>query len=174
MKRLLLMAAIFSGTTVFAQNNVIKINILSPIVKTFNASYEHTLSTESSFQIGFFYTGYSDSDTKFSGFGITPEYRFYLSESDAPAGVYVAPYVRYQNFDLTDDVTDSKGTFSAFGGGLIIGRQWIFKEKISLDIFLGPAYISGNTKVTSGEDSFDTGLFDGFGLRAGVTLGLAF
>lgn len=174
MKKLLLVAAIFSGTSVFAQQNVLKLNILSPIVKTINVSYEHVLTTESSFQFGFFYTGYSDNDTKFSGFGLTPEYRFYLSESEAPAGVYVAPFVRYQKFDLTEESTTSKGTFSAFGGGIVIGRHWIFKERVSLDLFLGPQYVSGNTKVTSGENDFDTEVFDGFGLRAGLTLGIAF
>ena len=161
-------------TSAKAQENVFKINIFSPIVKTFNVSYERKLSATSSFQLGAFYTGYSAGETKFSGFGLTPEYRFYLSESEAPAGVYVAPFVRYQNFKLTEDISDSEGTLSMFGGGLVIGKQWIFKEKISLDIFLGPQYTTGDVKVTSGSDTFDTDVFDGFGIRTGLTLGFAF
>jgi hypothetical protein len=154
---------------------VVKINIFSPIVKTFNVSYEHALNSSSSFQLGFFYTGYSASDTKFSGFGITPEYRFYLSESsEAPDGFYAAPFIRYQRFELTDEISDSKGTLSAVGGGVIVGRQWIFKEKFSLDLFLGPAYYSGSTEVTEGSDTFDTGAFDGFTVRVGITFGIAF
>jgi hypothetical protein len=31
-----------------------------------------------------------------------------------------------------------------FGGGVVIGKQWIFKEKISLDIFIGPQYSVGD------------------------------
>ncbi|MBL7871831.1 MAG: DUF3575 domain-containing protein [Cyclobacteriaceae bacterium] len=157
-----------------AQENVFKINIFSPVVKTLNVSYERKLSATGSFQLGFFYTGYSTDGTKFSGIGITPEYRFYLSETEAPQGVYVAPFIRYQNFKLEEESTNDKGTLSMFGGGLIIGKQWIFKEKISLDIFIGPSYSSGNVKVDSGQDSFDTGVFDGFGVRTGVTLGFAF
>ncbi|MBX2896291.1 MAG: DUF3575 domain-containing protein [Cyclobacteriaceae bacterium] len=149
-------------------------NIFSPIVKTFNASFERKLSANSSFQLGAFFTSYNPASTKFSGFGLTPEYRFYLSETEAPAGVYLAPFVRYQNFKLTEESTASKGTFTTFGGGLVIGKQWIFKEKISLDIFLGPQYSSGNVKVTSGSDTFDTDVFDGFGIRTGLTLGFAF
>lgn len=168
----LLMGGVF--TSAKAQENVFKINIFSPIVKTFNVSFERKLSATSSFQLGAFYTGYSAGETKFSGFGLTPEYRFYLSESEAPAGVYVAPFVRYQNFKLTEDVSDSEGTLSMFGGGLVIGKQWIFKEKISLDIFLGPQYTTGDVKVTSGSDTFDTDVFDGFGIRTGLTLGFAF
>jgi hypothetical protein len=168
----LLMGGVF--TSARAQENVFKINIFSPIVKTFNLSYERKLSASSSFQLGAFYTGYSAGETKFSGFGVTPEYRFYLSESEAPAGVYVAPFLRYQNFNLTEDLSDSEGTLSMFGGGVVIGKQWIFKEKISLDIFIGPQYTTGDVKVTSGSDTFDTGVFDGFGVRTGLTLGFAF
>jgi hypothetical protein len=159
----------------YAQSNVVKINIFSPIVKTLNMSYEHAFNSSSSFQIGVYYTGASVDETKFSGFGITPEYRFYLSESnEAPNGFYVAPFARYQRFDLTDDSTDSKGSLSAIGGGIIAGRQWIFKEKFSLDLFLGPAFYSGSTEVTSGTDTFDTGAFDGFTVRFGLTFGFAF
>lgn len=158
----------------YGQGNVVKINIFSPIVKTFNVAYEKKLNANSSGQLGFFYTGYSTGDTEFSGFGITPEYRFYLSDTEAPQGVYVAPFVRYQSFKVEDKTLNNKGEFTAFGGGLIIGKQWIFKERVSLDIFIGPAYFSGDTKTTSGTNTFDTDAFDGFTVRTGLTLGIAF
>ncbi len=172
--RFLLMALLLSGFafTASGQGSVIKINIFSPIVKTFNVQYEKTVKSDQSFQLGFFYTGYSTGGTDFSGFGLTPEYRFYLSDTDAPAGVYLAPFIRYQSFTLTDG--GNKGTLSLFGGGVIIGKQWIFKEHIALDIFIGPSYSSGNTKVTQGSNTFDTGAFDGFGVRTGLCLGYAF
>ncbi|MFN7602354.1 MAG: DUF3575 domain-containing protein, partial [Bacteroidota bacterium] len=150
-------------------------NIFSPIVITFNFQYEKKLKEDASFQLGFFYTGYSVSETTFSGFGITPEYRFYLSDTSAPEGVYIAPFVRYQNFSLTESISNGKGTLSGFGGGLILGKQWIFKEKIVLDIFIGPNYSSGSLKVTSGNNvDFQTGVFDGFGIRTGLCFGYAF
>lgn len=152
--------------------SVVKINILSPLVRTLNVSYEHAINETGSFQIGFFYTGYSVDQTKFSGFGITPEYRFYLSDTPAPQGVYVAPFVRYQNFTLKDkEITDSKAEFSTFGGGLVIGKQWIFKDKISLDIFIGPSYASGKVSGESDDEDWDVGVFDGFGLRTGINFG---
>jgi hypothetical protein len=170
-----LLCLVLSGTATYAQQNVIKINILAPIVKTFNVQYERALNDQSSLQLGFFYTGYSTGDSKFSGFGITPEYRFYLSETAAPQGVYIAPFVRYQSFTIEDDVADAEADFTAFGGGVILGKQWIFKEKVALDIFLGPAYYSGNVDVKSGnEDDLEVGAFDGFGLRAGVCFGFRF
>ena len=168
---ILIGALCFASGKVSAQGAV-KINILSPIVKTFNVQFEKALNTSSSFQLGVFYTGYSSDNTSFKGFGLTPEYRFYLSDTDAPEGVYVAPFVRYQSFKLTDDFTNSEGTFSSFGGGLILGKQWVFKEKIVLDLFLGPAYSSGSVKVESGSNTFDTGVVDGFGLRTGFCFGI--
>ncbi|MDN5203096.1 DUF3575 domain-containing protein [Fulvivirgaceae bacterium BMA10] len=170
----LILAVIGSISTAQAQNNVVKINILSPIVRTISVFYENAIQEDKSFQLGFFYTGASVTDTKFRGFGITPEFRFYLSETSAPEGVYVAPFLKYQNFDLTEEITDSKATLSTFGGGVVIGKQWLFKEKITLDAFLGPNFNSGDVKVESGNASFSTGAFEGFGLRLGLTFGLAF
>lgn len=174
MKKLVsLFAGVMVMSAVHAQ--VIKANILSPVFRTINVSYEQAISENGSLQLGFFYTGYKADVTKFSGFGITPEYRFYLSETAAPEGVYVAPFVRYQSFNLEDEDTGDKATYSSFGGGLVLGKQWIFKEKIALDIFLGPSYSSGKIKVESGsEDEFDVGIFDGFGLRLGINFGFKF
>lgn len=175
MKKCLLVLTLIGAGILTSNAQVLKINIFSPIVKTFNVQYEQAVSASSSFQLGVFYTGYSTSGTSFKGLGITPEYRFYLSDTEAPQGVYVAPFVRYMNFKLEeDDVTNSKADFNAFGGGLILGKQWIFKEKIALDIFIGPIYTSGNVKVTSGTDNFDTGAFDGFSVRSGLCFGFKF
>lgn len=161
------------GASQVNAQSTVKINILSPIIKTINLQYEKVLNESSSFQLGFFYTGASTGGTELKGFGITPEYRFYLSETEAPAGVYVAPFVRYQSFNLKDDdFTNNEADYSSFGGGLILGKQWVFKEKVVLDIFLGPSYSSGSVKVKSGSDTFDTGAFDGFGLRTGLCFGI--
>ncbi len=171
MKKLVLLLCSLAATTGL-QAQVLKINILSPIVRTLNVQYEQVLSGTSSFQVGFFYTGYEEDGDSFTGFGITPEYRFYLSETEAPEGVYLAPFLRYQSLKLENDL-DGKGTYSSFGGGLILGKQWIFKEKVVLDIFIGPSYSSGTIKIESGSgENLGTGPFDGFGLRTGICFGL--
>ncbi|MBX2966413.1 MAG: DUF3575 domain-containing protein [Cyclobacteriaceae bacterium] len=170
----LVVCLMVAANAVHAQN-VVKINILSPVVKTLNVSYERAINENSSFQLGFFYSFWSNDVTKFNGFGITPEYRFYLSQTSAPEGVYVAPFLRYQSFGLEDsDDSSSKADFSTFGGGVVIGKQWVFKEKITLDIFLGPAYYSGKLSGQSGNDNWDTGVFDGFGVRTGINFGFQF
>ncbi|MCA8833159.1 DUF3575 domain-containing protein [Hymenobacter pini] len=194
MKKLLLAATLVaaSATSALAQNNVVKVNIFSPIVKTGSFFYEHKLNDNSSLQLGALFTNWSSHDDRISGFAITPEYRFYLSErTTALEGFYVGPFLRYQNLTLKttyDGFTyDSNGnpiskpqtdkaSLNTFGGGVVVGRQWIFKERFSLDTFLGPSYNAGkvSTETSSGSDTFDPGPFDGFGVRAGVTFGLAF
>jgi hypothetical protein len=161
----------------FAQtkSNVLKTNLFSPIVKTYWLSYEHLFSESTGAQLGFYYTGVKVGDTNFNGFALTPEVRFYLSDSPAPKGIYVAPGLRYTNFSLTDNVTTDKATYSAFGAALVVGAQTLLKDIITLEAYLGPAYSFGKLKVDSGEtDNFDLGSFDGFGFRIGVTLGIAF
>ena len=89
--------------------------------------------------------------TVFDKFTITPEYRFYLS-SKAPQGFYIAPFARYskmkmsQNYSFidSDNTTHNpliSGTFTGFGGGLLLGAQWMLGKAVALDLWLaGPFY----------------------------------
>lgn len=161
-----------------AQNkNVFKTNLLSPLARTGSFFYERGLNENSTAQFGFFYTGISFEETIFRGFGITPEYRYYLSDKKpAPHGFFLAPYLRYQSFNLSIENEVGKATLSTIGGGLLVGAQTVLKDVISIEAFLGPNYSAGSIKVDSGsEDRFSTGILGGgFGLRFGVTLGIVF
>lgn len=194
MKQLLLASGLLlAAGAASAQTNNIKVNILSPIVKTGSFFFEHKLNPNSSIQLGALFTNWSIGDTKITGFAITPEYRFYLSESkEAMRGFYVAPFLRYQNLTLKNSydnyVYTSSGSSSystqtdeasldTFGGGVLIGHQWIFKQRFSLDTFLGPSYNGGSiTYKSNGSKSstLDAGSFKGFGIRTGITFGIAF
>jgi hypothetical protein len=160
-----------------AQKNVIKANLLSPIVRTANFSYERAMNDNSSLQLGFFYTGARSGEVKLRGWAVTPEYRFYLSSTPAPHGVYVAPWFRYQNLDAEDETTGiyTSGTLTSYGGGIVVGKQWIFKERVSLDIFIGPQYFSANFDEDPGSTgSVEVATADGFWFRFGFNLGIAF
>jgi len=195
MRKFLLSSALLLGmgaSAAHAQSNAIKINIFSPLVRTVSIFGEHALNENSSAQLGFYYTRFSVGDTKFGGFGITPEYRYYLSD-EVMNGFYVAPFLRYQSLTMKlDDYrsyyydvngnyvptsSSPKATLSTIGGGLLIGYQRVFKKRITFDSFIGPSFNSGSIKVKSGganENVFETGSFDGFGVRLGITLGVAF
>lgn len=166
--------------------NALKMNVFSPFVQTFSVFYERALNEESSLQMGFFYTGFSIDDTKFSGFGLTPEYRYYFSDKGPMRGLYFAPYIRYQNFTLKNEYEETdtngntttkkdEGTLNTFGGGVLFGHQWLFNGKVALDLFIGPSYSAGDVEVKSGSnDTFETGSFSGFSMRAGACVGIAF
>lgn len=184
-----------------AQNNVVKLDIFQPIVNTAALSFEHKLSESSSFQLGVSVTANYDEDEynyngsketrSTSGFGITPEYRFYLSEKHpAMEGFYVAPFLRYQflrksgQYGSYDPLTgnyitqNTPATLNAFGGGVVVGRHWIFKQRFSLDALLGPTYmvsgVSSDDKNVSKNDFL--GFYDdmNYGIRGAVTFGIAF
>ena len=180
MKKISILAMCFVVSTIaFSQSNAIKVNFLSPIIKVGNFQFEHVLNEKSSIQLGVFFgkIKVGDSDVSFTGLGITPEYRFYLGEDPAPSGFFVAPFVRYRSFTIKDDEFGDEGTISLFGGGLLVGRQWLFSEKVTFELFLGPQFSGGSAKVTSGQGGSiedDSDIFEGFGLRAGVSLGFAF
>ncbi|MDH5598811.1 MAG: DUF3575 domain-containing protein [Cyclobacteriaceae bacterium] len=172
----MLLLFIMGAFVVNAQSNAIKLNYLSLIVKSYNVQFEHAINEKSSAQLGVYFLDWSPSglSTKFQGFALTPEYRFYLGDTPAPEGFFVAPYLRYQSYKLTDTSTSDEANYTNFGGGAIIGKQWLFSEKVTFEVFLGPAYGAGKVDVVSGSNVFNVGSFDGFVLRWGTTIGFAF
>ncbi len=192
MKTFFLAIGILLGSlpSVLAQNNALKINLFSPLLRTLSVFCEHKLSTTSSGQLGVYYTGWKDGGSRISGVGITPEYRYYLSDGkEAIEGFYVAPFLRFQYLTLTEDTfygyynyqggnypnPQYKATLNTAGLGLLIGHQWVFRKRVALDTFIGPGYNVGKVKVSSGyaQDFPLTGL-EGFTLRVGVALGIAY
>jgi hypothetical protein len=159
-----------------APQQAVKINPLSLFLITGNVAYEHKTADNQSFQIGAFYSGVSLSGLKYSGLGITPEYRFYFAgHKEALNGVYAAPFLRYQSFTLKEKSTLDKANYSSFGGGALIGWEKASPGGFVIDLFVGPAYNAGRFKNDADEDEFDiSGGIDGFGVRAGISLGFAF
>ena len=171
-----------TGVAANAQTSAIKLNVTSLAVGTFNGSFEHAIGDKSSFQIGAFYASYG-KDTEFKGFGITPEYRFYFGDKGAMQGFFVGPYVRYQNYKLsqqsvsfnTGAIYTESATLNTFGGGVNVGYQWIFGEHFSLEPFVRVGYNSGTPKSDNGNiEDFTLGVFTGTSVLPGLNLGFAF
>jgi hypothetical protein len=181
MKKLLVIACVFlSASAVQAQERshqqALKINPLSAFLLTGNVSYERATASNQSFQVGAFYSGMSISGLKYSGFGITPEYRFYLAgRRESLNGLYAAPFLRYQSFTFKDKETTEKANFSSIGGGATIGWEKTWNSGFVFDIFLGPSYNKGKFKNEADENTFDISSgVSGFGVRTGIALGFAF
>jgi hypothetical protein len=157
--------------------NIAKINVLSPFALTGSFFYERVLQERMSAQLGLFFTGVSFFGTRFGGFGLTPEVRYYVA-GDAPRGLYIAPFYRFQRFNARIRNIADLARYSQNGGGVVIGRQWIIAELISLEGFIGGGYMSGKPTVI-GQDGqqrdVNLGFFgEGPRLRAGLTAGFRF
>jgi len=181
MRKILLLAlfcfVLSSARSQSEEKNVIKFNPIGAPVGIGSIFYEHKIDDKHSWQMGVGYLGLKIDNVKLSGLVLTPEYRIY-TKKNALSGVYVGPFLRYQNYTLKDnESTDNyTGTYSSFGGGVVIGRQWVYRSGLVLDLFAGPSFNSGKIEVTSGSGSADEpGLgINGFGLRIGLALGFGF
>ncbi|GAA4401389.1 hypothetical protein GCM10023187_15530 [Nibrella viscosa] len=169
------LAVLCSAATVQAQS-VLKANLISPFFRTANISFEKVINQDRSLQVGFYYTGLRYKNTRFSGYGITPEYRMYLSidQKDAPHGFYLAPFLRYQQFSLNQVDTGVGGSLTTYGGGVTGGYQALFSDRITLDAFLGPSYNNGRVRADAGivQSPFAISIFTGLLVRGGLTIGL--
>jgi hypothetical protein len=179
----LIAIAIVLGNTAEAQvkSNVVKTSLTAPLIKTYVFAYERVLNEDMSLQLGFnYFAGWKIGDSRLNGFSVTPEFRYYLSESKmAPSGAFIAPFVRYGSTGIKSgevgDVDFSEASISLIGGGLLIGTQRLFKDVISLEAFIGPAYYKANVDVETGtEEDLSLNLVGGWSVRLGVTIGFAF
>ena len=100
------LSMLIMSSVIYAQDaqkmNVVKTDLFSAFLRTGVIKYERAFTDDISAQLGFFYTGFSprESDASLSGWGITPEFRFYLSDTPAPQGTYLAPNFRYMSLTV--------------------------------------------------------------------------
>ena len=187
MKKLLFLIAISLGITVLAnaqdtRMHTVKLNLHAPILGGFYLAYEHVLSDDITAGSDFFILGHSYDDVKWSGFGVSPEVRFYF-KSNVYSGYYIAPYVRYQYAKITDKlslqnplggqtVIDREGKHQLLGFGLNVGHNFVFNDRISIDLYAGPQF---QRNFESGEAKDRSLYFNAryFG-RAGLNIGFKF
>ncbi len=166
------------------KSNLIKTSLSAPLFRTYVLAYERVLNPDMGLQLGFYYLDWKVSGTGLGGFAITPEFRYYLSETrEAPNGAFIAPFLRYHSYngesaDLDPmDPDYAKASITIFGGGLLVGAQRVFKDVISLSAFIGPSYSTANIDYEDNVNDVDLdfGTFNGgFSVRAGINIGVAF
>lgn len=156
--------------------NNIKTDLFSAFLRTGALKYERAFTDDISVQLGFFYTGFHPRDTEstLNGWGITPEFRFYLSDTPAPAGTYLAPNIRYMSLTAEDPVANATAKLTSFGLAVNLGKQWLLKDIIVIDAWIGPVYNFRNLDDPSGEVESGISGVNGFGIRLGVAIGVAF
>ncbi|TAG07549.1 MAG: DUF3575 domain-containing protein [Cytophagia bacterium] len=138
------------------KKNIVKLNPIAFGYSSFNVSYERVFTDKMTAQISFFYFGRSSDPSIYGptgGWGITPECRFYLTETKtAPTGFFLAPFLTLQgltyNYSINEGalptlaLDNRRGTAKStmFGIGGIVGYQWIFKDIITAEVYAGPGF----------------------------------
>jgi hypothetical protein len=105
---------------------ILKTGIFAPVIGIISIALEKPVRENNSIQ-GQLLTTYEDF-----GIGFFMDYRFYLSNTAAPDGIFIS---LFQGVGVTDD-------FVA-GTGLAIGTQKVFKARISIEGFVGPILVYG-------------------------------
>ena len=157
------------------RKNTLRVNITNPMIfgKSYILGYERIVNHKQSFAIGVGsfslpklrdvdfgseYNVVSTSDN--GGLNISGEYRFYQSKVnkyDAPRGVYIGPYAAFNKTHRSMTMT-STGVVGQFDAGyefrvatvgLQLGYQFVFWERVSLDmILMGPGLSGYSLKTT--------------------------
>lgn len=149
-------------------NNSIKINPLSLLFGTAGITYERKIGDNMSIGLsgGMYFNNMSAfvMESKYSGFNISPEFRYYFD--NAIEGWFVGAYFSYtgitntqKNTDGTpitidddgNDVFEIKNTLTAISGGAFGGRQWIWGG-FTLDVYAGIGYTSVSWKYDKNYD----------------------
>ena len=194
--KLFVIVLILTTSAVSAQKkNILKMDLTSPILRTANLSFEHLLKERTSFVFGALYTDQSDAITNsnsMSRLAITPEYRYYMGKRNAPDGIYISVFARYQNLQVNelnylgfDTLTyvsyysSNKRTLNTGGLGISLGYQHIFQDKISIDLNFGTVWNSGDKRISTNDpyiqapnDAFLP--YVGYFVRTGVAVGFLF
>lgn len=136
------------------------------------------------------------------GVTIVPEYRFVLNGRGL-SGIYIAPFARFMYYEYSRDLmtrvtttsttpfysvntvdkrTPEFYTYYSAGLGVVIGKQFIFRNRVVLDLFGGPVYttlLASNQSVTKTSDvligsGIPNTYIRGYGVRAGLSVGFLF
>lgn len=178
----LLLTGMFLTSESFGQKSVVKSNLANLLISGGSVHYEHILNEGSSVQAGIFISSLGIEETRFSGFGFVPQYRFYLGKkNDIPHGFFFAPLLSYQNFSLETDVSNTnqraKATYSLIGAGADLGKQWLINRGFSIELSIGATFNSTSLKIQTdniSEQEFSTGGLGSVAPRLGISLGYAF
>lgn len=109
--------------------NLIKTSLVWVIAEQLNISYERMVSSEISIVLEVAVGG--------QGYVVSPQMRYYLSEDlIAPSGTFISPTLIIGNM--------------VSGVGLTVGRQMVFKDKIGLEAYIGPAYYTEGVSIWGG------------------------
>jgi hypothetical protein len=169
MKKILLTIFILgtSLSSLMAQHDV-KINALGLFFRNYSAGYEYIINDEISAGISTNFAkgswllqamnGIDGSSTTYSGFSITPEFRYYTNPDFGADKRYFGAYLIYEGVswgDLTVYDYDNSNTITydmsntGIGIGIIGGQKWVTNSGIYFESLLGfGRFMSSNITIS--------------------------
>lgn len=158
------------------KKNIAKLGIPNFVFGSLFLSYERVITDKITGQMNFFYFGRKTNPGPWGpngGWGITPEVRFYLTESkQSPLGFFLSPFLTlqglrydygiseknngqlYNNGALLPGVkAEGNASSTMFGIGATVGYQWLFRDIITLDVYAGPGFGLASMKTKDGDAS---------------------
>lgn len=150
MKRcVFLLLVVFKITLAFAQDNIFSVAPLGLVRQKMEIKYEKILlngELSVGSHLAIYAFEYKNSNVPYNGFKFSPFVRFYF-KCNAPMGSFFqlkgtvgnfTSDVRYTSIhSISADCINVHTNFSTAGLEIDFGRQWIIREKISFDFYLG-------------------------------------
>ncbi len=134
-----------------------KANILGAIFNQFEASYEYILDENMGILISGAYIQNPGSfiSYDYSGFSVTPEFRYYFNPKNEDAtGFFASGYLRYRN--TKTELLDIKWTTNGMGVGFTLGYKFVTDFGLVLEAGLGYGrYVINNRTFDTGDDEDD-------------------
>ncbi len=163
------------------RKTLIKVDLFSPIYDMLNVEVERKISDESSWTAELLIQREKENRSIFSKTGGRIFYRYYLNETPAPVGLYVAggmgvfdvkqvdsvySFVSGPTGNRLETVNIARATEAALF--VFIGKQAVFKNRISLDLGIGAGYTFNPINSFS---NFNL-VFNNYGLYGNLKVGL--
>lgn len=176
--------ALFLPATAQQNKNVIKVNVPGLLLTQVNPGLEVAVGDKVSLgvwvnwlpdrDLGFIDNALEAEDAGFigdfalGGFSVTPELRFYPgNKRPAPHGFFIGPYATYGSYGIeapyeftpsstNESITaDSRGFIDFYGGGFIIGNQWLIGENFVIDLFGGLGIVGARAGISIKDDRLE-------------------
>ncbi len=188
MKKLFLVGALAIAGIMSAQENSIKANPAALLGGSDLVTFERKLSDNITGVVGAGIGGFKFGGYKYQSLGGGLQGRYYFNEAMTGfyAGViadYLAGKVEMDTAGFsgiiggtsTTTTSKSEADFSAIGGGLRAGYQWIFDSGFTLDVNGGASYKSYNYKWKStADETFYGDKLKGNGIMPGGSVGIGY
>lgn len=166
----------------------LKIGLFSPLAGFTDISYEQMLTPRTSLEFSgtIIGLGKQNSSRNDKGIGITGAYKGYLKPKYSMNDQYLSSLMHgwylkgevtfgmYNGKRISD--TNTSGTTTFGGLTAVLGKQWIFGDKIALDLYLGAGYGFSNSKSDIGVNNhYILQTYEsGFAAKSGIRIGYLF